>query len=99
MQRIGVDYEVRQALLGHRMPGMTANYSHGGPEWDRKLRLAVDGLKKAYPLSYVLSYEPPRQSWLETPKSLIYMVSRLGFEPRTLALKGLLKLLRSLATE
>lgn len=57
LQRIGVDYEVRQALLGHRMPGMTANYSHGGPEWDRKLRLAVEGLEKAYPLSYGLSYE------------------------------------------
>ncbi len=57
LQRIGVDYEVRQALLGHRMPGMTANYSHGGPEWDRKLRSAVEGLEKAYPLSYGLSYE------------------------------------------
>ena len=52
LQRIGVDYEVRQALLGHRMPGMTANYSHGGPEWDRKLRSAVEGLEKTYPLSY-----------------------------------------------
>jgi hypothetical protein len=28
-----------------------------------------------------------------------YLVSRLGFEPRTLALKGLLKLLLSVATE
>jgi integrase len=34
LQRLGVDYEVRQALLGHKMPGMTAAYSHGGPEWD-----------------------------------------------------------------
>ena len=57
LQRIGVDYEVRQALLGHRMPGMTANYSHGGPEWDRKLRSAVEGLEKTYLLSYGLSYE------------------------------------------
>lgn len=32
LQRLGVDYEVRQALIGHKMPGMTANYSHGGPE-------------------------------------------------------------------
>src|ERR687898_2188695 len=32
------DYEIRQALLGHRMPGMTASYSHGGPEWDEKRR-------------------------------------------------------------
>ena len=52
LQRIGVDSEVRQALLGHRMSGMTANYSHGGPEWDRKLRSAVEGLEKTYPLSY-----------------------------------------------
>ena len=39
------------------MPGMTTNYSHGGPEWDRKLKSAVEGLEKAYPLSYGLSYE------------------------------------------
>ena len=58
LQRLGIDYEVRQALLGHRMPGMTAHYSHGGPEWDRKLRMAVETLEKAYPLSYGLSYEP-----------------------------------------
>jgi integrase len=35
LQWLGVDYEVRQALLGHKMPGMTADYSHGdgaGPE-------------------------------------------------------------------
>jgi hypothetical protein len=50
-ERIGVDYEVRQALPGHRMPGMTASYSHGGPEWYRKLRSAVKGLEKAYLLS------------------------------------------------
>ncbi|WP_173051410.1 tyrosine-type recombinase/integrase [Nitrospira sp. KM1] len=37
LQSLGVDYEVRQTLLGHRMPGMTATYSHGGPEWDAKL--------------------------------------------------------------
>ena len=57
LQRIGVDYEVREALLGRRMPGMTANYSHGGPKWDRKRRPAVEGLEKAYPLYYGLSYE------------------------------------------
>jgi hypothetical protein len=55
---LGIDYEVRQALLGHRMPGMTAQYSHGGPEWDRKLRHAVETLDKAHCLSYGLSYEP-----------------------------------------
>jgi hypothetical protein len=65
---------------------MTANYSHGGPEWDRKLRSAVEGLEKAYPLSYGLSYET-KAAVGETAEVLICMVSRLGFEPRTLALK------------
>ena len=57
LQGLGVDYEVRQALLGHRMPGMTASYSHGGPEWDQKLRDAVSWLDHAFKLSYGLSYE------------------------------------------
>ena len=26
LRRLGVDYEVRQALLVHEMPGMTADY-------------------------------------------------------------------------
>ena len=54
-----VDYEVRQALLGHRMPGMTASYSHGGPAWDQKLRDAVTKLDSAFTMSYGLSYERP----------------------------------------
>ena len=45
-----MDYELRQALLGHRMPGMTADYSHGGPEWDARLRDAVNRLEKGYGL-------------------------------------------------
>jgi integrase len=57
LQGVGVDYEVRQALLGHRMPGMTATYSHGGPAWDQKLRDAVTKLDSAFKLSYGLSYE------------------------------------------
>ncbi len=57
LQNLGIDYEVRQALLGHRMPGMTARYSHGGPEWNRKLREAVTLLDQGYPLSYGLSYD------------------------------------------
>jgi hypothetical protein len=36
---------------------MTANYSHGGPEWDEKLRKAVTRLDQAFRLSYGLSYE------------------------------------------
>jgi hypothetical protein len=57
LQGLGIDYETRQALLGHRMPGMTANYSHGGPEWDEKLRKAVTRLDQAFRLSYGFSYE------------------------------------------
>ncbi len=52
LQGLGVDYEVRQALLGHRMPGMTAPYSHGGPAWDQKLREAVTRLDQAFNLAY-----------------------------------------------
>ncbi len=59
LQGLGVDYEVRQALLGHRMPGMTATYSHGGPAWDQKLRDAVTKLDSAFKLSYGLSYKRP----------------------------------------
>ena len=51
---LGVDYETRQVLLGHRMPGMTATYSHDGPEWDEKLRKAVTRLDQAFRLSYGL---------------------------------------------
>ncbi len=59
LQGLGVDYEARQALLGHRMPGMTASYSHGGPAWDQKLREAMTILDKAFKMSYGLSYERP----------------------------------------
>ena len=59
LQGLGADYEVRQALLGHRMPGMTASYSHGGPAWDHKLREAVTTLDTAFKMSYGLSYERP----------------------------------------
>ncbi len=66
---------------------MTASYSHGSPEWDRKLRSAVDGLEKTYPLSYGLSYEP-KAAMVGIAEVIDRVVSRLGFEPRTLALKG-----------
>jgi hypothetical protein len=33
------------------MPGMTAQYSHGGPECRAKLRDAVDRLDRAYPMN------------------------------------------------
>ncbi|GJL52910.1 MAG: hypothetical protein NPIRA02_00420 [Nitrospirales bacterium] len=44
LQRLDVSYEIRQALLGHKMPGLTAEYSHGGKEWQQKLRQAVTKL-------------------------------------------------------
>ena len=57
LQGLGVDYEVRQALLGHKMPGITATYSHGGPDWDRKLRQAVTMLDQAFNMAYGLADE------------------------------------------
>ena len=39
------------------MPGMTASFSDGGPEWDRKLREAVTRLDHAFRLAYGLSYD------------------------------------------
>jgi len=81
---LGIDYEVRQALLGHKMPGMTASHSHGRAEWDKKLRQAVTKLEKAYSASYSLSYE--RTTWMVALQSND-MVSRPGLEPGTLALK------------
>lgn len=47
LQTLGVDSELCQALLGHRMPRMTADYSHGGAEGDGRLRDAVARLEKA----------------------------------------------------
>jgi integrase len=49
LQRLGVEHGLRQALLGHKMPGTTADYSHGGPEWDAKLSDAVSRLEQGYP--------------------------------------------------
>ncbi len=56
LQRLGVGYEIRQALLGHKMPGITADYSHGGREWEAKLREAVTRLGRAYPMVYEMVY-------------------------------------------
>jgi integrase len=56
---LSVDYEVRQALLGHRMPGMTASYSHGGPAWDEKLREATNRLHQAFKMADGLADERP----------------------------------------
>jgi hypothetical protein len=50
---------VRQALLGHRMPGMTAAYSYGGPAWDEKLREAVNQLHQSFKMADGLADERP----------------------------------------
>jgi hypothetical protein len=39
--------------------GMTADYSHGGPEWDARLRDAVTRLEKGYVLVDGLADERP----------------------------------------
>jgi len=46
LQNEGVDWEVRQFLLGHKMQGETATYSHGGKGWDAKVREAVKRLER-----------------------------------------------------
>lgn len=48
LQNLGVGYEVRQTLLGHRLASMTHSYSHGGPGWETQLREAVDLLDLDY---------------------------------------------------
>jgi integrase len=52
LQNLHVEYEVRQWLGGHKMPGITADYSHGGEGWDTKVRNAVNQLALSYKLSY-----------------------------------------------
>ena len=42
---------------GFACRGLTATYSHSGPEWDQKLRETVVRLDQAFNLSYGLSYE------------------------------------------
>ena len=45
------------------MPGMTASYSHGGPEWNLKLRGARSvKLENAYPFSYKGSHGPQAEA-------------------------------------
>ena len=88
LQNLHVDYEVRQWLGGHKMKGVTADYSHGGKGWDQKLRNAVECLA----LSYGLSYESKLGGSTDvdkSPKSLIDMVPRRRIELRTPAFSGL----------
>lgn len=71
LEECGVEYEIRQMLLGHRMPGTTERYSHGGQAFDAKLQEAVARLAEKYPLSKNLS------------KSLSKDVTREGDRPIT----------------
>ena len=50
LQEVGTDYEVRQVLLGHRMPGTTELYSHGGKAFDQRMREGVDKVATTYGL-------------------------------------------------
>jgi len=61
------------------MPGMTAHYSHGGPEWEAKLREAVKKLSDGMSDGMSGSLEQIREGIekLEREK---------GFEPSALAL-------------
>ncbi len=88
LQNLHVDYEVRQWLGGHKMKGVTADYSHGGEGWDKKLRNAVTRLA----LSYKLSYESKtgvNGEGTDDPNTLKDMVPRRRIELRTPAFSGL----------
>ena len=88
LQNLDVDYEVRQWLGGHKMPGVTASYSHGGAGWEKKLRHAVTRLA----LSYKLSYESKTRESTDGNKAanvLKDMVPRRRIELRTPAFSGL----------
>jgi len=94
LQNLGVGYEVRQALLGHRMPGMTHSYSHGGKQWETQLREAVTALDVDYRKDGIVARdrqpldETRRVVNLDSYKSLKNMVSRPRLERGTHALKG-----------
>ena len=88
LQNLHVDYEVRQWLGGHKMPGVTASYSHGGAGWEKKVRNAVTRLA----LSYKLSYESKtgvNGEGTDDLNTLKDMVPRRRIELRTPAFSGL----------
>lgn len=41
LQNYRVVYEFSHWLMGHKIPGKTGDYSHGGQQWNRMLRQAV----------------------------------------------------------
>ena len=86
----GVDIRTVQELMGHKTLAMTLRYSHLSPEH----RLdAVQRLVKTPPTDTTADTKPPEENPPETAprKSAILRrkkVSRVGFEPTTLCLKG-----------
>ena len=94
LQGLGVGYEVRQLLLGHKMPGMTQYYSHGGPAWEEQLRKAVDLLdvdwRKCGLVNESVNVLDKGKAvvHLNEYKSLKKLVSRPRLERGTHALKG-----------
>lgn len=60
LQGLGVQYEVRQTLLGHSIPGETAKYSHGSPEFDAIQRDAMNLMAEKYDLTKGLDKSPDK---------------------------------------
>ena len=55
LQNLGVDLEVRQALLGHKVQSQTMAYSHGGPGWEKRLRRGVTKLTHYYKIPFAVT--------------------------------------------
>ena len=81
----GVDLYKVQRLLGHKTSLMTQRYADHSPE---SLREGMNVLDEPQPFSTGSGFEWSYESE-HSRKSLIHLVSRLGLEPRTLALKEL----------
>jgi len=48
LKAMGIGMEVREALLGHKLPGLITYYAHDSAEWRGMLRQAVTALETAY---------------------------------------------------
>ncbi|ULA70025.1 MAG: hypothetical protein LZF62_480223 [Nitrospira sp.] len=79
----GANDRTLMALGGWKSPAMLSRYAHLSPA---HLWQAVEGLTQSSTVTKTVT-EPQVESE-EAAKLLKDMVSRLGFEPRTLALKG-----------
>ena len=44
LKGLGVDFEMREILLGHKLPGIVDHYSHDTPQYDTRLRMALTTL-------------------------------------------------------